>query len=81
MKGIIFLIFVIIGFNLFANDGSFYASGNNLIPLQETEISLKKELLKFYVRDYKWMSVEVNFEFYNPGPEKKTNSRFCYSAC
>lgn len=60
----------------YANDGSFYASGNNLIPLQETEISLKKELLCFYVRDFNWMSVNVNFEFYNLGAEKKLTVGF-----
>lgn len=55
----------------FANDGAFYASGNTLMPLQETDISLKKEVLKFYIRDFNWMSVSIDFEFYNPGAEKK----------
>ncbi|HEY1038688.1 MAG TPA: YARHG domain-containing protein [Bacteroidia bacterium] len=59
-----------------ANDGSFYASGNNLIPLQETDISLKKELLCFYIRDFNWVGIDINFEFFNPGPEKKLTVGF-----
>jgi len=55
----------------FANDGSFYVSGNTLIPLQETSVSLKRELLKFYVEDFDKMRTEVDFEFFNPGAEKQ----------
>ena len=29
----------------FANDGVFYAAGNQLIPITETDISVKKEVL------------------------------------
>jgi len=58
-------------FALIANDGVFYAYGNNLIPLQETSVSLKKELLIFKVKDFDQLLIEVNFEFYNPGKEKK----------
>jgi len=54
-----------------ANDGVFYVSGNNLIPLQETRIELRKELLRFYVTDFEWMKVDVDFTFYNPGPAKE----------
>jgi len=68
---IIFLLFILININLIANDGVFYASGNNLIPLQETSISLKKELLIFKIKNFNQLLVEVNFEFYNPGKEKK----------
>ena len=63
-------IFFLIPAAALANDGAFYVSGNTLMPLQETEISLRKEVLKFYVRDFRWMDVSVDFEFYNPGPEK-----------
>jgi hypothetical protein len=76
MKTLILIITCFISLFGTANDGSFYASGNNLIPLQETEISLKKELLCFYVRDFEWMGVDVNFEFFNPGAEKKLTVGF-----
>ena len=73
MKNLIILIAFCMIFavsSLFANDGSFYASGNTLIPLQETQIQLKKELLKFHISDFSYMNVEIDFEFYNPGAEK-----------
>jgi hypothetical protein len=74
------LLSIICGFILvnsaLANDGTFYVSGNTLIPLQETSVSLKREILKFYVKDFRWLSVEVDFEFYNPGREKKVTVGF-----
>lgn len=54
-----------------ANDGVFYVRGNNLIPLNETQVELRKEVLKFYVMDFSWMKVDIDFTFYNPGPEKE----------
>lgn len=56
--------------DLIANDGVFYATGNHLIPIQESEISVKKEVLtiKRINRDY--IEVNVEYEFYNPNKEK-----------
>jgi hypothetical protein len=70
------LLNFILALAAFANDGVFYASGNTLVPLQETKISLKKEVLKFYIHDYSWMRVEVDFEFYNPGAARKLTVGF-----
>jgi hypothetical protein len=58
------------------NDGVFYVRGNNLIPLQETQVQLRKEVLKFYVTDFSWMRVDVDFTFYNPGPAKELTVGF-----
>jgi hypothetical protein len=33
-----------------AKDGVFYVPSSNLIPLQETSVAWRKEVLKFYVR-------------------------------
>ncbi len=63
-------LFLLLAQRLFANDGSFYAMGNTLFPLQETTIQLKKEVLNL-TGQKKWMQVDVYFEFYNPGPEKE----------
>lgn len=52
-----------------ANDGVFYTSGNQLIPITETEISVKKEILSITREDNK-MLVHVYYEFFNPGDEK-----------
>ena len=54
----------------FANDGVFYASGNQLIPITETDISVKKEVLTINrVGDY--LEVIVYYEFFNPVGEKE----------
>ena len=58
-----------------ANDGVFYATGNTLIPLKETSIRLKKEILNLE-RKGDWMQVDIYFEFFNPGPEKELTVGF-----
>jgi YARHG domain len=53
-----------------ANDGAYYASGNQIIPLQETDISVKKEVLTIKrIKDDK-VQVTVDYTFHNPGAEK-----------
>ena len=42
---IVFLFTLLSTHLLFANDGAYYASGNHLIPITETDISVKKEIL------------------------------------
>ena len=53
----------------FANDGVYYTSGNQLIPITETEIAVKKEILDITRQNNK-MLVHVYYEFFNPGEEK-----------
>jgi hypothetical protein len=70
MRKLCTLFFVLVSINYaIANDGSFYASGGTLIPLKETTIRLKKEVLSLE-RKYDWMQVDIYFEFENPGPAK-----------
>lgn len=59
-----------------ANDGVFYASGGTLVPLQETQVELRRELLKFYVVDHHFARVEIDFEFFNPGKAKTVTVGF-----
>ncbi|MBN8688506.1 MAG: hypothetical protein J0M10_15910 [Chitinophagales bacterium] len=54
-----------------ANDGSFYAAGNTLIPLKETIIQMKKEILSLD-RKGDWMQVDIYFEFFNPGLKRNS---------
>jgi len=61
--------------NALANDGSFYAAGNTLIPLKETTIQMKKEILSLD-RKGDWMQVDIYFEFFNSGPEKELTVGF-----
>ncbi len=53
-----------------ANDGVFYAAGNQLIPITETDISVRKEVLTLNrVGDH--LEVTVYYEFFNPVGEKE----------
>ena len=54
----------------FANDGVFYAAGNQLIPITETDISVKKEVLTLN-RVGNHIEVSVYYEFFNPVGEKE----------
>ena len=71
MKKIIILLFCCLSaLFAFANDGVFYASGNQLIPITETDISVKKEVLTLNrVGDH--LEVTVYYEFFNPKGEKE----------
>lgn len=52
-----------------ANDGVYYASGNQLIPITETEIKVQKEYLSITRQENKLL-IHVYYEFFNPGEEK-----------
>lgn len=71
MRKVVFLVILLTlaWVPLHANDGVFYAQGNHLVPVQETVVQLQKEVLKLK-RDGDWMQVDVDFEFFNPGPAK-----------
>lgn len=66
------ILFVVglIYLSAFANDGAFFAKGNQLIPIAETQISIQKEIL--YIKNINHQSIEVivYYEFFNPGNEK-----------
>lgn len=57
-------------FTASANDGAFFASGNQLIPIMETDISVKKEILMVKKVDNKFIEVTVYYEFFNPKEAK-----------
>ncbi|NMH87619.1 YARHG domain-containing protein [Flavivirga algicola] len=69
-KKLLFLFVISLHFIAFANDGAYYASGNQLIPITETQISISKEVLDV-VRSGNYVYVTVDYTFYNPGPGKK----------
>ena len=70
------LLILLFAFPIFANDGVFYAQGDTLFPLQETQVYLKKEILKFYIVDHNFAKVDVYFEFYNPANTKTVTVGF-----
>ena len=69
-KATILLIFCLSAVYSYSNDGVFYAEGNQLIPITETDISVKKEVLTINrVGDH--LEVTVYYEFFNPVGEKE----------
>lgn len=56
------------------NDSVLEGEGNHLVPVKETQIDLRREVLTMRLRrgpsGYGTMSVDVHFEFYNPGSAK-----------
>ena len=59
-----------------ANDGVFYVNGNHLIPLEETDISIKKEILTITLCDDGFASVDVQYEMVNNGAPKTITMGF-----
>lgn len=55
-----------------ANDATFHMSGNHLIPIMETDISVKKEILTIKRISKDELKVDVYYEFYNLRQAKKT---------
>lgn len=56
---------------LFANDGTYYTSGNQLVPLMETDISVRKEVLTISILNNGFAKVDVYYEFWNPGKQTR----------
>jgi len=61
---------------VYANDGAFYAKGNQLIPISETDITVKKEILTLKKIRNQFIEVTVYYEFYNPKEEKNITVGF-----
>lgn len=71
MRKVLILVFCVIQ-TLFAsaNDGAFYTRGNQLIPISDTDISVKKEVLTLN-RVGEKIQVTVYYEFFNPASRKE----------
>ena len=54
-----------------ANDGIYYTAGNQLIPIEETDITIRKEVLTISLGDDGFAHVDVQYELYNPGMTEK----------
>lgn len=59
-----------------ANDGSYYASGNLLFPLQENDISVSSEVLTISIGDDGYATIDVLYTFLNNGPAKTIDMAF-----
>ena len=54
-----------------ANDGAYTLSGNQLVPMKESNISIKKEVLTITRLDDDTLDVKVEYTFFNPNKAKK----------
>ena len=59
-----------------ANDGSFYVSGNQLVPIHETDVAVTKEVLTISICDDGFAEVDVLYEFTNSGSAKVVDMGF-----
>ncbi len=66
----VILLTILLGYKALANDGVFYAQGNQLVPITETEISVQKEILTVN-RVGNHLEVDVYYEFFNPTDRAK----------
>ena len=69
MKRILTFLLLALPFWCAANDGVYYADGNQLIPITETDISVRKEVLTI-TRIGDRFHVDVYYEFFNPTAAK-----------
>ncbi|MCQ2295690.1 MAG: DUF4424 domain-containing protein, partial [Bacteroidales bacterium] len=65
------LMFASLALKIWANDGTYYTSGNQLVPLQETNISVRKEVLTISILNNGFAHVDVYYEFWNPSQQSR----------
>jgi YARHG domain len=69
--------FLLLGYmSSYANDGSFRVRGNQLIPMYETDISVRKEILTIRRINKRQAEVDVYYEFFNPKEDKELEVGF-----
>ncbi len=59
-----------------ANDGVFFVNGNHLVPVQETDIRLDREILTITLGDDGYADVDVYYELVNQREPKKVTMGF-----
>ncbi|MES2618442.1 MAG: YARHG domain-containing protein [Bacteroidota bacterium] len=69
-KATLIAFLLLISSALFGNDGSYYMSGNHLIPMIESGIDVRKEILTIKRVNEDYLQVNVYYEFFNPGEAK-----------
>lgn len=70
MKLASLLILCIVSLNCRANDGAFLVNGNQLIPMYETDVSVKQEILTIKRINKTQARITVYYEFFNPKQDK-----------
>ena len=79
--GSVFLLLLLLfASTLTANDGVYYTSGSFLVPLRETDISVKNEVLEITLQADSFASVTVDYTFFNHSKAKSVTMAFEASA-
>lgn len=76
LQALALLSFLIIQIHSIANDGAFRAEGNQLIPMYETDVSVKKEILTIKRINDHQVQITVYYEFFNPKDSKQIEVGF-----
>ncbi len=63
-------------FSVYANDGVYYTSGNFLVPLRETDISVRREVLEITLCRDSFATVTVDYTLYNNNKDKTVTMAF-----
>jgi hypothetical protein len=71
MKNFVFIFITLYVATLTANDGVFHMAGNHLIPITESDISVRKEILTIRKTENMMIEVNVYYEFFNPVGDKQ----------
>jgi len=80
MKHVLSIVLLLVSVLAFANDGVYYTSGNMLVPMRESTISVRKEILTITISKDNRAIVDVYYEFYNPDTAKTVSMAFEASA-
>lgn len=62
------LIALLVALTAAANDSEYFTCGNQLVPIQNTNIAVAKEVLTVNLTNNGFTNVEVYYEFRNDGP-------------
>lgn len=76
MKRLLSIILVITAVSAFANDGVYFTDGTFLVPVHDSTISVKKEILTITIGKNDLAKVDVYYEFYNPDSTKTVAMAF-----
>jgi len=73
MKGFSLTLLILLHSSiLFANDGAYFMSGNQLVPIKETSVLVRKEILSLKRVQNDFLEVTVDYTFFNPEKTSKT---------
>ena len=72
---IVAFLFAVVPFG-WANDGVLFVNGNHLVPVQETDIELNREVLTISLGDDGYATVDVQYVLNNRGNDKTVTMGF-----